>query len=56
VVKKISIDRYEVVLKRIFLPIVIVNFYKNQETKTSEVVATENERKNNIISICFLDS
>jgi len=56
VVKKFSINRYEVILERILLPIVIFNFYKYQETKASEVVATENERGGNLISICFLGS
>jgi len=54
VVKEISIDGYEIVLERILLPIVRFYSYKNQEAKASEVVATENERKGNLISISFL--
>jgi hypothetical protein len=57
VVKKIAIDGYGVVLERILLLIVILNFYKKQEAKASEVpmaIGTENERRDNLISICFL--
>jgi len=59
---RIIINGYEVVFELILLPIVRFYFRKNQEVKASEVpipkafgIGTENERGDNLISICFLN-